>query len=80
MRSESLRVAIVALALGLLAPGCGPKPAVSTGRTDCETRCDLQVMGCLEDRVCLDPTGQKIPCMEECQTDLAACEQACGGR
>ena len=72
---------IVALALGLPAAACGPKAAASsTGRSDCEKQCDLEVMRCFEDRVCLDLDGQKVPCMEECQVDLAACQQACGGR
>jgi hypothetical protein len=80
MRSFILRAALAALALALPAAACGPKPAAGTGRTDCQKQCDLEVMTCLETRVCLDLGGQKIPCMEECQAGLAECEQACDGR
>ncbi len=80
MRSEIVRAVIAAVALALSAVACGPKPAANTGRTDCENQCDLEVMRCLETRVCLDATGQKVPCMEECQVELGSCEQACGGR
>jgi hypothetical protein len=80
MSNDIVRTLVV-LALGLLSFACGPRAAPNSGgRTDCEEQCDLEVMRCLETRVCLEAGGQKVPCMEECQAELGACEQACGGR
>lgn len=74
-------VLFVAVVFGLFAVACGArKAAPADGQTDCEKQCDLAVMQCLETRVCLEAGGQKVPCMEECQAELGACQQACGGR
>jgi hypothetical protein len=81
MRNKIIRALLTVLALGLACAACGAGAQTGGGgRTDCEKQCDLGLMTCLEERVCLDLGGQKIPCMEECESELATCEQACGGR
>ena len=79
MWKRTARVLLASTAIALFACACGPKAAPKAGRTDCENQCDLEVMRCLETRVCLEAGGQKVPCMDECQAELGACEQACDG-
>jgi len=78
MPSTIVRTMVLAATLSLPHVACGPAAAPRTGPTDCEKECDLELMRCLETRICISLGGQRDPCLEECQAELADCTRACG--
>jgi hypothetical protein len=66
----------IAIALALLASGCG---AAQGGKeAQCKQECASAYMSCLEQGSCVDSLdGQIVPCERECGAGRDACEGGC---
>jgi hypothetical protein len=65
------------LTLALACPGCGATVQQQEDSAACIKRCNLDMMGCLESRSCMDENGQMIPCEDSCARVRDECESQC---
>jgi hypothetical protein len=60
-----------------LASGCGSAVQQSAASNECLKDCNVALMTCLEESICLTMDGDQVPCQAECDAKYEECLDQC---